>query len=160
MQVRHGSVPGLTGLSSQALHCGGTPDLTLTVVHLLRRYRLPHWIALLAMWFAAFAPTVSHALARAEAIEWVDICSAVAPSASVDHGAAAGDAEPADWLGELRACGYCVPAFGAAPLPSSPGAAGMAVVEHRSPPPPASADACLAQVAWALLPSRAPPAPG
>ena len=129
----------------------------MTVVHLLRRHRLPHWIALLAMWFAAFAPTLSHALVRAEAIEWVDICSATGPSAWVDQRAAAGDAEPADWIGELRACGYCVSAFGAAPLPSSPGAAGMAIVEHRSPLPPASAEARLVQVAWALLPSRAPP---
>lgn len=129
------------------------------------------WIALLAVCFGAFAPTLSQAALKArgdDAGHWVQICSAsgitwVRADTSATASTAAGDlaaADPADPAAEHPAeaaltCPWGVVAAGAAHLPPAPFLSLPEAAPH--PRPLARAQRGVAAPPSAHAPARAPP---
>ena len=118
--------------------------------------RLTGWIALLAVWFAALAPVVSHALVwTGAAASGLDVCTAAgAQPLSLDAGLARPDAAPLHDV--LEHCAFCVLGAGAAPL-ASVGPALPTVFEPSGQVAQPVFLPALPGLAWRLLPSRAPP---
>jgi hypothetical protein len=125
-------------------------------MHPLRHRRLTSWVAVLAMWFAALAPTVSHALVWTGGAGGVEVCTPTGMQVLSFGAATAASDDAAALRGVFEHCGYCVLGAGAAPLPSvgcalppvveAPGLAGQPLLRPALQAP-----------AWMLLPSRAPP---
>lgn len=127
-----------------------------------RRQRCAHWVALLAIWMAALAPTLSAAFAHAGTLPGLEVCTTAGmqglPGLRVDAAGAVSD--PAGVAGgllvDLDHCGYCLlvahlaPPIAplASPVPVSSGSSVQVSVSQPSATLPA----------WALQPSRAPPA--
>lgn len=84
-----------------------------------RQQRRATWVALLAVWMLALAPTLSHALAWAAGDNpWAQICTT--PVAKGTSSAPLpGDATPPSASGHFEHCPFC-PLGGAATLPPSP----------------------------------------
>ena len=116
-----------------------------------RRQRCTHWIALLAIWVAALAPTLSAAMARAGLGAGLEVCTTSGmqslPALLVDADGAV--SEPSDGTGGLLSsldhCGYCL------------------LVAHLAPPsaaltPSVPATSAVPQQPAALQPQVSPPA--
>lgn len=102
------------------------------------------WIALLAILFSALAPTVSHALAAANPIANVQMCTA-------DGGKA-----PADLKHGMQHCAFCtIHGGGDGLLP--PPAVALAVLAGRDAYPPLFYAAPHPLPAWSAANPRAPP---
>jgi hypothetical protein len=116
------------------------------------------WLALVALWLSALAPTVSHALASAGHTTWVEVCTAqgmrFVPVA--DNGAGSDAQHPASPVSHLEHCPYCtLGTHGAAPPPASASLPIPAAV--REGLPDRFWQAPHAARAWCSAQPRAPP---
>ncbi|WP_162911012.1 DUF2946 family protein [Azohydromonas sediminis] len=120
-------------------------------------HRWPLWLATVAMWFAALAPAVSHALARAGGdARWVEVCTAQG-SRWVDIADLDGEqpAAPADAVAaSLDHCPFCHLGHGMAPPPPA-APAPTAIFRDGLPSRPFTAPPT--SPVWRAPPSRAPP---
>ncbi|MCU0775915.1 MAG: DUF2946 domain-containing protein [Ideonella sp.] len=122
------------------------------------RRRLPLWLALVALCFAALAPTVSHALASAGHTTWVEVCTAQGMRlvAVADSGSGSDAERPASPAAHLEHCPYCtLGTHGMAPPPASVGV--PAPTAAREGPPERFWQAPHTAHAWCSAQPRAPP---
>lgn len=115
-----------------------------------------NWIAILAVLFAALAPTVSHALQSARAASWAEICGAQGPKRIlIDE---SGEPVAPAALHVVEHCAYCsVQAADLAPLPAP--VAMQPGPRHRTLPVPPATTVQPAEPGWPDAHPRAPPLP-
>jgi hypothetical protein len=116
------------------------------------------WLAIVALWFAALGPTVSHALAAAGQTTWVEVCTAQGMRfvAVADDGAGADAERPGSPAAHLEHCPYCtLGAHGMAPPPAT--VVLPAPSDGRDGPPARFWQAPHAAHAWCSAQPRAPP---
>jgi hypothetical protein len=112
-----------------------------------KRKTLQIWIAMLAVLFAALAPTVSHALAASTPAALAEMCT-------VDSGA---KKAPTNTMHGMEHCAYCVMHGGAPGLPPS-ALGGFAVIGGHDFYPPLFYTAPQPLHSWSASHPRGPPA--
>jgi hypothetical protein len=117
------------------------------MITLAKRQTLHIWIALLAILFSALAPTVSHALAAANPVETLQMCTAGGDNSKA----------PADLKHGMEHCAFCTIHGGDDALPSPPAVA-LALHAGRDIYPSLFYNAPSAQHVWSAANPRAPPA--
>jgi hypothetical protein len=117
------------------------------MLYLAKRQVLHVWIAMLAVWFAALAPTVSHALAATTAAALAEMCT-------VDSGS---KKAPMNTLHGMEHCAYCAMHGGAPALPPLP-LNGFAVIGGHDFYPPLFYTAPQPLHTWSASSPRGPPA--
>jgi hypothetical protein len=112
----------------------------------LRRQTLHLWIAMLAVLFAALAPTVSHALASTTEAALAEMCTVGAPSKKA----------PSNTMHGMEHCPYCA-SHGAAPLLPPPATMNFAVIGGHDFYPPLFYTAPQPLHTWSASRPRGPP---
>jgi hypothetical protein len=119
--------------------------------------RFAAWLANFAILLAAFAPTVSHAMAAARGgASWVEICTTAGPAIVKLNGDQAPNAPKNAPASHLEHCPFCFPHAGAAGLPPAVAALPVTVGSYALPELFYRAPRPL--FAWAAGQPRAPPA--
>lgn len=112
----------------------------------LKRQTLHIWIAMLAVLFAALAPTVSHALAATTTGALAEMCSVGGPTKKA----------PTNVMHGMEHCPYCAMHGGDAALP--PAMSGFAVIGGHDFYPPLFYTAPQPLHTWLAASPRGPPA--
>jgi hypothetical protein len=112
----------------------------------LKRQTLHIWIAMLAVLFAALAPTVSHALAASTTGALSEMCSVGGPSKKA----------PSNTMHGMEHCPYCATHGGEPTLP--PALNGFAVIGGHDFYPPLFYTAPQPLHTWLAASPRGPPA--
>lgn len=113
----------------------------------LRRQTLHLWIAMLAVLFAALAPTVSHALAASTSSVLSEMCSVDGPTKKA----------PSNTMHGMEHCPYCA-THGGAPALEPPALSGFAVIGGHDFYPPLFYTAPQPLHTWSVASPRGPPA--
>lgn len=115
--------------------------------NVLRHQTLHLWIAMLAVLFAALAPTVSHALASTTEARLAEMCSVVD----------AGKKAPTNTMHGMEHCPYCA-VHGTAPALPTSMSSGFAVIGGHDFYPPLFYTAPQPLHTWRAARPRGPPA--
>lgn len=121
-------------------------------------HRCTHWMAIFVVWFAALAPTLSHAFQGPAAGMWGEICTAAGFVSVAVEGSAAPAEQPGAGhaMGDFAHCPFCFLQGHASALPSQPPAA-IAPVGLRFAVPRLFLQATRTLHVWASAQARAPP---
>ena len=113
----------------------------------LKRQTLHLWIAMLAVLFAALAPTVSHAIAASTTGILAEMCSVDGPTKKA----------PTNTMHGMEHCPYCA-THGGAPALLPPALTGFAVIGGHDAYPPLFYTAPQPLHGWRTANPRGPPA--
>jgi len=121
-------------------------------------HRCTHWMAIFVVWFAALAPTLSHAFLGPAAAMMEEICTTAGYEWVASDGSTAPAEQPAPGhaAGDFEHCPFCFLQGHASALPSQPPAA-FAPGGLRFDVPRLFLLAARTSHAWASAQARAPP---
>jgi len=121
-------------------------------------HRCTHWMAIVVIWFAALAPTLSHALQHGTDLTLDDICTAAGfVGASADGRAAPADQPaPGHATGHFEHCPFCFLQGHAVALPS-PSLSVEPPAGLRDEVPHLFLQVARTPHVWAVAQARAPP---
>lgn len=122
-------------------------------------HRCTHWMAIVVVWFAALAPTLSQAFTGSASAKFIEVCTAAGfVTVAADGSAAPAEpAAPAHAMGDFEHCPFCFLQAHAPGLPSQPPAA-VAPAGLRFEVPRLFLQAGRTLHIWASAQARAPPA--
>jgi Protein of unknown function (DUF2946) len=121
-----------------------------------RLHRALAWLAFVSMFFASFAPTVSHALAisNGQVVPWSDVCTTTGARIQFDNAGTGSDSSPAK--SHATKCSFCH-LYSALFLPDTAAAFHLELAAQGSPYAIPFLEVLPEQCQWQPAQSRAPP---